>query len=85
MTEPSAAALLIGEQLSVGISVRGSRATEAQAIALGQPRLDEWHGQQVYRLPEKSHFDASDAVSQKADGVCTVTRTLRVVADEDEE
>ncbi len=80
MTETHAA-LSPGDKISAGITVRGY--SGAQAIAMAKPRLDEWQGQQIFRLPDGCHFDSSDAVSEPSNGHQTVTRTLTVMDDED--
>lgn len=80
-TEP--AVLSLNEEISAGISVRGVGG--ADAMGLAKPHLDEWQGQQIGRLPERCHFQPSDTVTAPSGGQQTVSRTLKVVADEDAE
>lgn len=71
-----------GSTLAAGITVRGYSGAQAKDAA--KPRLDEWQGQQIERLPDNHHFDASDAVSPPSMGQQVVTRTLTVVADKED-
>jgi len=75
------AVLHAGDDINAGISVRGVGG--AQAIDLAKPHLDEWQGQQIGRLPEGCHFQSSDTVTTPSGGQQTVSRTLKVVHDED--
>lgn len=83
MEQESPAVLQEGDELSAGVTVRGQSKTDAQALALAKPLLSEWHGQQLSILPLGCHFQSSDIVSPKTNGEFSVTRTLKVVADED--
>lgn len=80
MKEMAPAVLALDEETTAGISVRG--ASGSQALELARPHLDEWQGQQIWRLPDGCHFQSSDHVTAPSGGQQTVSRTLKVVADE---
>lgn len=81
ITEP--AVLSLDDEITAGISVRGVGGAEAKELA--KPHLDEWQGQQIGRLPDGCHFQSSDTVTPPSGGQQTVSRTLKVIADEDAE
>lgn len=75
--------LSLGDEISAGITVRGSSITEQSATALASPPLDTWQGNQAARLPEGCSFEASSEFSPKPQGEYRIIRTLKVVEDED--
>jgi hypothetical protein len=82
MADKAPAVLHEGDELSAGITVRGQDKTDAQALALAKHRLDQWQGQQLSILPLGCHFQSSDIVTPRRSGEFSVTRTVKVVADE---
>lgn len=75
--------LELGEEISAGITVRGSSVTEQNATALASPVLDTWQAQQAARLPDGCHYEPSTEFSQKPQGEYRLKRILKVVEDED--
>ncbi|MCB5205011.1 hypothetical protein LH464_21325 [Neorhizobium sp. T786] len=83
MENETPAVLSLGDEVSAGITVRGPGLTDAQAISMAKPSLDEWQGQQIGRLPEGCHFQSSDRVLPPVSRQYSASRTLKVVRDED--
>lgn len=73
--------LSVGKEVKAGITVRGY--TGDQAISMAKPHLDEWQSQQSELLPSDCHFEMKDNVSPPSFGQQIVTRTLKVVANEE--
>lgn len=76
------AALNPGDEISAGITVRGSTVTEASGTALASGPLGGWQQSQRARLPANHTFEANDVFSAKPQGEYLVTRTLKVVEEQ---
>lgn len=74
--------LELGDEISAGITVRGSSVTEDSATAIGSPFLDTWQANQSVRLPNGCHYEPSTEFSLKPQGEYRLKRTLKVVEDE---